>query len=471
MATGYERNALLISNEPFDATNCTNVAGFDISGEQPVGTVTRLAFKVDDTVYRLNGASLADIGDLTVDNVLSNGNVPVELNALTDIPDMVGKKIYPIIALHADDDTTLSPTIKVALKTRSNSAVYQKVTDTPIYYLAADGDDSTPRIADIVARTTCKGNATVNIQVRLLNGDWSNFMPLAAAAQQEAEAVQFRFTYDVTRLDGSDSAKVDSITIRHNMGSAAVSGDVAELYSVVQNYEVDLQTCYVVVRHKLLRDAEIKAYVNFMQPPAHRERIFIGTGTGAINQYVLGVDGERDAKIDQSTLKIFVDGAEVEPTGYNVEVSEVTVNAPINAAVTASYDYNHGVENWHEMSKLIDSQPYLDENETYMTRFSYVLADDEAVDTTLSNIRLSLHRSSGTVTEENIGTATGYIQQIVLEHAAKQETISLNADWSYDADNRVLTYVAAENTELLLSYDYLGEQQLIYSFAAGWAVA
>lgn len=470
MATGYERNALLISNEPLDATNVTDIDGLTVTGEVPTGTIARLAFKVDDIVYRFNGSSLAEIGDATTDNILNNGNIPAELNALSNIDSFVGKKIYPIIALHADDDVTLSPTVKLALNTRSNSAVYQKVVDSPIYQLAADTEDATPYIADITCKTTCTGEATVDIQVRLFNGEWSNFMPITAAAQSPATAVQFRITYNVTRI-GSDSAKVDRITIRHNMGATAVSGDVAELYSVVQNYEVPLQICYVVVRHKLLRDAEIRAYVNFMHPPDHRERIFLGEGTGALNQYILGVDDTRDPNIDQNTLRIFVDGEQIDDFGYNVEVSEVTVNAPIGAAVTASYDYNHDAEIWHEMSKLIDSQPYLDEEETYMTRFSYVLPDNDAVDTTLSNVRLSLYRSSGTVTDEDIGTATGYIQQIVLEHAAKQETISLNADWSYDPDNRLLTYVAPKDTPLVLSYDYVGDQQVIYSFAAGWAVS
>lgn len=465
---GYERNALLISNEPFDATNETDVDGFAVTGEVPTGTAARIAFKIGNNIYRLNGASLADIGDATTDNILSNGNIPAELNALTAVPELVGKKIYPIIALHADEDTTLSPTVKLALNTRNDTAVYQKIVDSPVYQLAADGD-ATPRIADIVCRKTCTGHGTADVQVRLLNGDWSNFMPLTAAAQSEATAVQFRITYGVANI-GTDSAKVNSITIRHNMGAVAVSGDVAELYSVVQNYEVSLQTCYVVVRHKMLRDAEIRAYVNFMQPPDSRELIFIGEGTGSNNQYILGVDGGRDPNIDQNTLRIFVDGELFDEFGYNVEVSEVTVNAPIGAAITASYDYNHGTENWLEMSKLIDSQPYLDDDETYMTRFSYVLPDADAVDTTLSNVRLSLYRGSGTVTNEDIGTATGFIQQIILDHAAKQETISLNADWSYNAENRVLTYVAAKDTPLVLSYDYIGDQQLIYSFAAGWAV-
>lgn len=469
---GYERTALLIAKEPFDATNFTDVEGFTITGEQPAGTVTRIAFLRGGNLYRFNGADMVDIGDLNAGNVLANGNVPAELTALTDIPFLVGKKIYPVIALHADADTKLSPTIKIGLKVRSNTAAYEKIIESPQYTLAADGDDAVPRIADIFAHTTCHGKGSVTIQVRLQNerGEWTNYMPLTAAAQEEALAVQFRITYNVTKTDGTDSAKVDSITVRHNMGATAVSGDVAELYSVIRNYETALQTCYVIVRHKFLRDSVIRAYVNFMQPPKTRELIFIGQGTGSVNQYILGVDGVRDTGIDQNTLKIFVDGEMIDEFGYNVEVNEVTVNAPVDAAITASYEYGHGVENWLEMSKLIDSQPYLDEENTYMSRFSYTLPDDDAIDTTLSNVRISLERSSGSVKNESLGTASGLIQQVVLPHAAKQETISLNADWSYNPDNRVLTYVAAEDTELLLSYDYVGEQQIIYSFAAGWAV-
>lgn len=480
MANGYERNALLVSKSPFDATNATGVDGFTITGEQPVGTARRIAFMLDDKIYRFNGASLAEItGDLNTANILSNGNIPEELAPLTDIPAFVGQKIYPIIALHADDDITLSPTIKLGLKTHSGSAVYQKVVDTPEYLLASDNGDSLPRIADIICHTTCTGDATATATVRLKNGAgvWSNFMPLSAAAQCEAVSVQFRLTYNVARLDGVDSAKINSITIRHNLGATAVSGNVAELYSVVQNYDESLQTCYIVVRHAPLRDAEIRAYVNFMKPPQSRELIFLGEGDGTLKQYALGVDGVKDTGIDQNTLHVFIDGDEISDFGYNVEVSEVTINAPVGAAVTASYQYGHDDETWLEMSRPMNPQPYMDdlddfgEPRTYMTRFSYTLADDAAVDTSTSNVRISLYRASGSVTNESLGKASGLVQQIILPHAARQDTIQFNADWSYNNDSRVLTYVAERDKDLLLSYDYLGEQQIIYSWAVGWAVA
>ena len=480
MANGYERNALLVSKSPFDATNVTGVDGFTITGEQPVGTARRLAFKLDDKIYRFNGTSLAEIaGDLNVGNILSNGNIPEDLVTLTDIPEFVGKKIFPIIALHADDDITLSPTVKIGLKLHSGSATYQKPVISPEYELAYDGD-SVPRIADIICHTTCTGDATANASVRLkyADGTWSNFIPLAAAAQQEATHVQFKLDYNVTRLDGVDSAKIDSITIRHNLGATAVSGNVAELYSVVQNYDESLQTCYIVVRHAPLRDAEIRAYVNFMSPPKKRELIFIGEGDGTLKQYSLGVDGVKDTGIDQNTLHIYIDGEEISDFGYNVEVSEVTINAPVGAAVTASYEYGHDDENWLEMSRPMNPQPYMDdldeltgEPRTYMSRFSYTLPDDAAVDTSTSNVRISLYRASGSVTNESLGKASGLVQQIVLPHAARQDTIQLNADWSYNNDTRVLTFVADRDKDLLLTYDYLGEQQIIYSWAVGWAVA
>jgi hypothetical protein len=215
-----------------------------------------------------------------------------------------------------------------------------------------------------------------------------------------------------------------------------------------------------------------------MKPTQSRELIFLGEGDGTLKQYALGVDGVKDTGIDQNTLHVFIDGDEISDFGYNVEVSEVTINAPVGAAVTATYDFGRDNENWLEMSRPMNPQPYMDdvdeftvEPRTYMTRFSYTLPDDAAVDTSLSNVRISLYRASGSVTNESLGKASGLVQQIVLPHAARQDTIQLNADWSYNNDTRVLTYVAERDKDLLLSYDYLGEQQIIYSWAVGWAVA
>ena len=254
------------------------------------------------------------------------------------------------------------------------------------------------------------------------------------------------------------------------MGATAVNGDFADIYSTVQNYDTDLQTCYVVVKHKKLIDSKILAYINFMAPGQHRDRIHLGIANGTVQQMILGVDGVADTGIDQNTLQLYANGDPLTDFDYNVEVGQVTVNTTAGAVITASYDYNHGVEDWREMVQSGESQPYTDDG-TYMTRFTYVLDDDAAIDKKLSNIRLRLERPTGRVTNQTLGLATGYMQQIVLPHAAKQETIEINADWSYDPESQIITVVATKGIELFISYDYVGESIEIYGFTAGWAAA
>ena len=152
---------------------------------------------------------------------------------------------------------------------------------------------------------------------------------------------------------------------------------------------------------------------------------------------------------------------------YNTGTSEINLIAAKGVSILASYDYDCGVENWHPMTVDFSQQPYFDGS--YMTRFSYVLDDD--FDASLANIRLRFNRPSGKVEDFSLGSATGKKQQIVLPHVAIADTIQLNADFSYDFDTRVLTFVAPEGTNLAISYDWLGEKHKIYSWAAGWSAA
>jgi len=470
----FSRQALLTSKKPFDTTGQTSVEGFTISGNEPTGTKRRFIFKVDDKLFKFSGQNVvAHSGAGEVEDVLANGNTAAEVNAVTSIPAWLDKKIYPIIALQAPVDATGMPTANITLKVRCQNDVYEKVVETPEYDLAmAEGSSVVPRIADITVNSAATGNASVAIAVKLKNpsGEWSDYMAIADALNQEAVAVQFRFTFTVTTLNGADSVKVNSINVKHTMGATAVSGDTAEIYSIVQNYESDLQTCYVIVKHKELIDSKIQAFVNFMQNPRKRILIPLGTASGVLEQFILGVNGEKDTGINQGSIQLFADGVPISNFSYNVEVSEVTVNAPAGAAITATYEYGHDKETWLEMPVQVYQQPYLDDG-TYMTRFSYTLPDEDAVNKQTSNIRIKLYRPTGRVDRLSLGVGTGLIQQFVLEHQAKQETIDCNADWQYDPDSQILTCVADKGTEIIISYDWIGETQTIYSFTAGWSAA
>ncbi len=478
-----DKQALLVTKKALDTNGQTAVEGFTITGTQPTGTNRRFLFKVDDKVYKFSGQNVVEYtGAIDAAGVLASGNTASEVTAVTNIPAWVGKKIYPIIALEAASGAVAMPTAKMSLKVRSATDVYENVTESAEYELAAAGG-ATPRIVEVSAKTTCTGQGSVKVEVRIRNrneqsasnegenntgGDvWSEYMPLTAAKDRDADAVQFRMTYRVTTLSGADTAKVNSIVVKSTMGAAAVSGDTAELYSIITDYEHTLGTCAVSIRHDRLIDSKIGAYVNFMQPPKKRKLLPIGVATGASQQLMLGVDGVKDTGINQATLKIFADGKAITGFSYNTEVSEVTVTATVGAAITASYEYGHQQEVWREMAIDVNQQPYNDG--TYLTRFTYTLPDDEVDGQTVSNVRIQLYRPSGTVEAESLGVASGLVQQFVLSHAAKAETVQCNADFSYDADSQIITCVAPKDTEIVAKYDWVGENPTIRQWSAGWA--
>ena len=466
----FNKQALLIAKTPFDAGGQTFVEGFVIEGAEPTGSMRRIIFKVDDSLYKfVNGVPTAFDGDADIDNVLTNGNTVAEIGAVDDIPDWVGKKIFPIVALHSPADATVMPSIKMSLKVRSATDVYEKTTETAEIDLTAN-DTAIPRIVDIEATTQTTGRGVANITARVKkDGNWSDWTAIQAVKDMDATAIQFKIRYTVGVIGGADSARVEKIQVRHTFGTAIVSGDNAEIYSVQQNYEHTLQTCAVTVRHKRLIDSVIGAYVSFSRPMKKRVFLPIGISSGAAQVLTLGENNSRDAGIDQSSLQLFADGNPIVNFSYNTEVSEVTINVAAGKAITATYNYDRDVEVWREMSVDVNQQPF--DDGTYLTRFTYTLPDEELNGQTVTNIRLQLFRTSGRATDEYLGIANGLTQQFVLAHAAKGETLMVNAQFSYDEDSQIVTLIAPHGTELRASYDWIGESHTVYSWAAAWSPA
>lgn len=466
----FHKQALLVSKIPFDTNGQTSVEGFVIEGAEPSGTMRRILFKVDDVLYKfVDGTLTALDGEPTLEYVLENGNTVAEVGAVDDIPDWVDKKIFPIVALYSPADATIMPAIKMSLKVRSANDVYEKTSETAEIDLTAD-TGAVPRIVDIEADTVTTGRGVVNITARVKNdGNWSDWTAIQAVKDMDATAIQFKIRYTVGVIGSSDSARVNKIQVRHTMGTATVSGDNAEIYSVQQNYEHVLQTCNVAVRHAKLIDSVIGAYVSFAKPMKRRVFLPIGISSGAAQVLTLGEDGSRDSGIDQSSLQLFADGRPIVNFSYNTEVSEVTINVAAGQAVTATYNYDRGQEIWREMTVDVDRQPF--DDGTYLTRFTYTLPDSELDGQTVTNIRLQLYRTNGHVDGEYLGIANGLTQQFVLAHAAKGETLAVNAQFSYDEDSQVVTLNAPHGTELRATYDWIGESHTVYSWAASWAPA
>lgn len=461
------RQALLVSNEALDATAATTVDNFVVNVSQPSGTQCAFMFKIDNKVYKFNGSNLSEYtGEITADNVLANGNSVAQISALSNITPLVGKLIYPIIALKSSGTT--NPTAKIGLKVSTSTATKSKTVTTAQFALPSP-PGTVPLISDIAVDSDTTGNGSVKVTARIkdASGTWSAYKALTYPANKTATDIQFKIVYSVENI-GVDSAKVNSITVNYTANNGAVVGNDAEIFSVIPDFETNLRLCYLVIRHKKLVDSRINAFASFFPTPKHREFVSIGNGTGAQLSYTLGDSGVPDRQIDPHSLRVYIDGVLTSSYEFNTETSEITLTAPSGSSILADYDYDCGLETWHPMTLEFFQQPYHDG--TYMTRFSYALPDDS--DATLANIRIQLLRPTGTVTSQSLGKATGKAQKIVLPHVAKPGTISFNAaSYSYDFDTRVLTFTAAKNTNLKISYSYIGEQHKIFSWAAGWSAA
>lgn len=467
----FIKSALLISKKALDCTNKSHVQ-FQITGTCPTGCKRRFIFKIDDVFYYFKNNTLTEFPyEVNADNVCKYGNKGSTLNGYSIVRSFIGKKIYPVIALQAPSDAEDFPTAKVQLKTQASSETLTDTVESPVYVLS---EETVPKIESITYESEIQGDASITVKVRLQADDesWSDYMSLTNAANKSAVAVQFKITYKVTKTDGTDAAQLTSIVVNHTSGKSFIAGNTAEIFSVVADYENDLQTCYVIVRHSELFDSTITAYCNFMNEPARRDLIFLGNATGARQDLILGVDGVKDTGIDPSTLELFAgDAALTDYIGFNTEISTVTINVKKNTPIYASYEYNHGMEVWNKMTAQY-TQPYNDDENSYMTRFVY---RNDAAGKKVANVRISLKRKTGSVSAENLGTATGKKQLFTLKHMPKPSTIKFPnvtnpVDFSYDDDSNILVVTAKKGTELKCKYSWIGEPITIYGYAAGWSV-
>ena len=460
----FRRQGLVLSKQSLNATGVTDVEGFIITGAQPADTDRRLAFKVDDIWYKLTitegAAELSELPtqDITVESLLAEGNTVPELSTITSIPGFVGKQIYTAIALDAPPDAEVMPSIKLELKVRNNQDRYQDEQISPEYPLA----DIDVDIVSVTADVTTTGQAAVNVMVSLKqSGTWSGWMTMLTAKGQKASAVKYKAVYTVSTLDGTDTAKVNSVSCIYCAGSSVVSGDTAEIMTITQDYENSLQFAQCMVKHKPLMDAVINAFVAFRSSPKKREMINIGTGNGDTQTITLA-----DTGINHNTLSVQYDGRPVYDYSYNTETSQITFTAAEGVAVTATYQYGWEAETWRQMTAQ-EPQIYNDTG-LYATKFTYTLPDD-VTGKTISNIKVQLYRPSGTVADQVLGTATGQRQLFVLPHYAKKETIRSNAQFSYDDKSRVLTVVGDKDSEIKVSYDWIAETHEVRGLVAGWA--
>lgn len=458
----FRKQGLIESKTAFNCAGVTHVEGFNIKGVQPNDCNRNILFKIDGLYYKLTGETTAALKEVdtqtpTIESVLEEGNTIAELSAMTSIPDFLGKQIYIVIALDAPPDAEVMPSLGIELKTRNNQDQFQKEEISAEYKLA----DTEVNVVSVTFDSTCTGQAGATVMVSIKQrGEWSGWMTPITAKEQKGTAIKFKAVYTVTTLDGTDTAKVNHVSCIYCNSKSYVSGDIAEILTITQDYENPLSYVRAHVVHKKLMDAEIRAYVSFREKPKIREMLNLGTGTAERQLIQL-----EDTGINHNTLQVYFDGKPTHNFDYNTELRQILCIAPEGTAISASYQYGWEKEEWLLMANL-DCQPKTDSG-YYMTSFAYELPSAED-NKSISVVKVELYRPSGTVNDEKIGAGTGKKQLFVLPHFAKKETIKCTGSFSYDDNSRIMTVVAEKDSDIKVTYGWIAETHELSGLVAAW---
>ena len=437
----FKKAALIRITSPLDFTNETSVNGFEIGGTEPEGTRRRIIFEIDGALYKFGTNGLDEYEGLgTLPDILEMGNTVGELLALEKIPQFVGKKVYPIIAMDAPADSPVFPRIKLAVKVQSYNDIYTCYRYSPEYRLT-----DSAKIINAQASKVTRGNGVAKVQCRLKSAinDWGEWINLEEAQYKEAVAIQFRVQYILSAIDGSDYALVSEVNANYSTDASKLPG-AQEIICQPQEYNADLGTCYALINHSKLIDCSARAFIKFEKPLTTR----INNALDGQVPY-LAFNGVVDTGIVQDTLHVEAGGIPIDGVYYDTESAALTFDSAEN--VSASYQCGLQAEDWREMA--------LDFTTGEQSRFIYRLTEEGW---RISAVKFVFERQSGSV-NEIIGTGDGKLQIFPLAH--KPRNITCNAPFKCDG---VLKVLAPIGERIYLSYDYSGEVPLIKDYLIGW---
>ena len=472
----YDKKGLLIAKTPINLLDKTRVKGFTIEGIQPANTNRKVAFKVDNKWNKLStdGAlSPLPTQAITSDSILEEGNTVAELTALTNVPSLVGKMVYPAFALYADSEATVMPTIGMTVNAEIDTTVdvYTKTDYSQEFVLHNKSD---VLVKSISVDSNTKGNGKITLKARYATFNetaitdegaeqtekWSDYVDLLSVINVKCHKLQIKADYQVSITDGSDSATLNDVIITYAKDVVAKADGTTDLVTLTEKFTNDLTYAHAYIKHKELIDADLKAYVRLQKTPKKADFKLIGYGTGARKTYKV-----TDSGINQDSLMVYVNGKVVYDFDFNTETSEITLVADVDVPINATYEYGWELFNYVEMQKGVSQ---INDSGAYTTEYSYTIPEHEG-ELTVTAIKYELIRPEGKVTDEIISIGTGKRQIIQLPHYARKETIQCNGKWSYDYDSKRLTVIAPEGDNIVISYDWIAESPVVYGVMAGWA--
>lgn len=460
----FIKQALLVSNAPLNLTAYNRLDSILALGDEPEGSKRRFMFKMDNKVYKFSGQNLVEYtGSVTLDNVLSNGNSAAQIANVSNNAQLVGKNIYPIIALYTE--TELLPTAKIV----ANASFVQEVLDDvvehlPMYFhdeiVDPEGRRVEGKILGFSWDIDINGDAEAGFKVKLLqNGEWTDYMTLTEAKGQNAKGIRPKYYYHVDAFNGTNSVKIRKFAAHWSPElNFKVYGDTAYLTSVGKNFNLDLKSCVLVVRHEPLDGGSLAADVSFQKKrKTVTGKVLDGNLSAAKKTFTL------EDKFLPHTLKLYINGTRTTDFTFDTATNSVTIpfdssRHGIDNTVTADYTYDADEETWLPMTA--DAAEPAD-NGLYTTRF---FLENTADNKKLGAIRLAVTR--GRDVKSKSYTATGEEQSVTFSR--EPDDIECDADsWVFDDDTNTLTFTSTKDSTVNVSYSWHGQTPVI----RGWQAA
>ena len=461
-----------------DCSNMSTATGIEIVSTEPAGTAARYAVSVAGGTWKKFNTSTNAWVDVTTQaltetSLLSEGNTKAELMALgsTYLANFIGKKIDFAAALSMEDSATISPTLtKIKVNGQTGSTVYTTTMTSDTINLSST-DNAVEILAIDVTKTELNGGTvTVNASIQNTEGAWGSFVPYAGLVTTPAtvaKAIKFQAILTAP-TPGTSSASLSSVAIKHRTDNIAVFAEgEGDCITKTYNFVNPMSQAHLMVKHPIVKDTEVKAYVSLRAKPVTVTGELLAAGNG--NQQTCTL--KNATKVASHGFALYFDGAK-QTSGYAFSSTDahVTFAAPSGVAVTADYIYNWEKEAFVEMTH--DAvYPDKDDNTMVDDQFNYIKVAETDPSGAVSAIKVTLTQLTGKVDNLALGIGTGALQSFKLDHHAKVETIAITpvtATWSFKPQTDVLFVTAPAGEAIKLSYDWAAETNYLESLACIW---
>lgn len=206
---------------PWYIHDMDKITGFTITSNLPSGTDIRFLFKVaskealnmsEYSLYKLDPSTrklTAITTGTTIASVMTYGNTVAELNAMTDIPDFLNKKVLPVIGLSTDTTGKNIPSVQFTLNAEETVNHTRWEAESGI---ATFGKTVTIKRCSPEYNNTGGGTTEVKASVRN-NGVWCAWKSLVDIRENTGDAIRFKYIYNVQVIKSTDQASVNRVRV------------------------------------------------------------------------------------------------------------------------------------------------------------------------------------------------------------------------------------------------------------------